>query len=1164
MSLGRELKEFSSAFGSSLNTMNSFGAMADRRDRRKARDAADPNKSPEVQDAAKKYYQDYGTKPPETPATSFPADYEDQPTLGYREGGLVRDTPEEAERAYAESGQTAGPRGKVTEELAGTSGETPQYRTRNKGRALELDDMTRRSTIGTSIGPRWSYRKGGLVMDTPGYIRARQTAIGYADETPDLPHREYDPDGQQVVDGQTPLGPRSDESWNEPPVPQPPMNAGEDAPSGATGRGDPAFSAPYTQPGASNDVMPNRQAPRKDAIPPAKAQAIPASPAAASSSGRTGTGTGTGGARPAATPPKRKALDDQTRTEAYDPELDGPTEAIPASPVVVTPAGDPAKGDATHPDYRMTGAAGEGTSPSATADYTTALDGGIKFATNIFNLNGSGAAIPGTDRSAAAGRQAFAKGTGAATPDMVRAIDRHVNQIPGVPNDEAIWGIRRLEAVYRFYSRRGETDKANKAVFELMQYSAGMAAKYGDAALAQLKANDQSGAVQTSVNGFNQIPNGQRATVNGKEVSITDARTGQVVQRIPITPQAIFNVALGLSDRSLYWEQLMSRAAATMKGRSTRTEAQEELTRAQIELTKKRTANVGVKSGGGGGMSPAAQQIIDGIGKLDTHYGRAPAAAPSAAAPPPAAGSTDGDAGLDPEDPDRGVVTDGTPMPLGGARPANADGQGGGESGGLTADEDAYMKRRASILEQTQPKPSLRITPQRPSQAIPTSTKPEPGPATAKTWDGYPVRQNADGTQSSELSITVTDPKLNEGRPTNIPSMWGGKEVDQNTAITNALKSGKQWPSFKSIDEAVAAASARSEAKGRGENAGPPTQQQPDPDTVPDIEVVRDGARYRPTPRGNEPRPFDREKPDPNYLRELQKAELAAAQLPPKERPGVQQAIRSRIATYNAEVKQWERDMKAHTTNEQRRVKDEHTASIAELKAKAKEAYDYKPRPPERAKLIEDIGVATQKAVETITTKGGKVDDTIFGTIDDGQIKNLALEIMTSNPLPDANRAVQIIAKMTRWDDEDAARRFYKPQGRDILGNVVVHVDDIGFVHLRPEAYKDLTKIARDRVTAAVAKREKAGKPGEPSKLQQGRKAVGDAVQRSWLGRTLPGDKDYDATVKLIDEADRQKKNIQQRNKDNPAPNTNPSPFTRGKAIPTSPRDDTNKSPFSR
>jgi hypothetical protein len=43
-------------------------------------------------------------------------------------------------------------------------------------------------------------------------------------------------------------------------------------------------------------------------------------------------------------------------------------------------------------------------------------------------------------------------------------------------------------------------------------------------------------------------------------------------------------------------------------------------------------------------------------------------------------------------------------------------------------------------------------------------------PSNVKTHDGYPARKNADGSYSTELSITVTNPKLNGGKPTNIPS----------------------------------------------------------------------------------------------------------------------------------------------------------------------------------------------------------------------------------------------------------------------------------------------------------------------------------------------------------------------------------------------------------
>jgi hypothetical protein len=87
---------------------------------------------------------------------------------------------------------------------------------------------------------------------------------------------------------------------------------------------------------------------------------------------------------------------------------------------------------------------------------------------------------------------------------------------------------------------------------------------------------------------------------------------------------------------------------------------------------------------------------------------------------------------------------------------------------------------------------------------------------TLLTHDGLPARKNPDGSHSTEVSITVTDPRLNEGKPTNIPSLWGGKEVDENTAVNNALMSKKTYKSFATIDDAVAAAKARSNAGGAG------------------------------------------------------------------------------------------------------------------------------------------------------------------------------------------------------------------------------------------------------------------------------------------------------------------------------------------------------------
>jgi hypothetical protein len=110
----------------------------------------------------------------------------------------------------------------------------------------------------------------------------------------------------------------------------------------------------------------------------------------------------------------------------------------------------------------------------------------------------------------------------------------------------------------------------------------------------------------------------------------------------------------------------------------------------------------------------------------------------------------------------------------------------------------------------------------------PSVDTPKPDiPSGAKTHDGYPARKNADGSYSTEVSITVTNPKLNSGKPTNIPSLWKGKEVDENTAVENALATGKKYESFSTIPDAVKAAKERSKAGGAGATSNKYTEQNP-------------------------------------------------------------------------------------------------------------------------------------------------------------------------------------------------------------------------------------------------------------------------------------------------------------------------------------------------
>jgi len=65
--------------------------------------------------------------------------------------------------------------------------------------------------------------------------------------------------------------------------------------------------------------------------------------------------------------------------------------------------------------------------------------------------------------------------------------------------------------------------------------------------------------------------------------------------------------------------------------------------------------------------------------------------------------------------------------------------------------------------------------------------------------------KNEDGTVSSIRSMSVEDERLNAGKPTLIPSIWDGKELDPAAASDRAVESGTKWPAYDSNEQATAA-----------------------------------------------------------------------------------------------------------------------------------------------------------------------------------------------------------------------------------------------------------------------------------------------------------------------------------------------------------------------
>lgn len=80
---------------------------------------------------------------------------------------------------------------------------------------------------------------------------------------------------------------------------------------------------------------------------------------------------------------------------------------------------------------------------------------------------------------------------------------------------------------------------------------------------------------------------------------------------------------------------------------------------------------------------------------------------------------------------------------------------------------------------------------------------------------GRPVYIDPQGYPETEKSVTLQDPRINGGAWTNLPTIWGGRQMtDEQWAANNAVLSGQQFPAYNSLDEALKAAVERSRVLG--------------------------------------------------------------------------------------------------------------------------------------------------------------------------------------------------------------------------------------------------------------------------------------------------------------------------------------------------------------
>ena len=740
---------------------------------------------------------------------------------------------------------------------------------------------------------------------------------------------------------------------------------------------------------------------------------------------------------------KRKALRDQTRTEAYDPVLD--------------------KDD---PDSMI----------------RMAINGAMEWANDKFHLRGDRTDAIGTmDPHTAGGRKAFLGGTGAAPEELMQQINRLAaetapdkNLLASDPNvRDSIISLRRQVIVYERLAQAGHTDKANKASFEILQYAAVKASEFGAQAKRALDAGDVEGAKKFVARAYSQIPDGNHMVFSpdGK-TAIIRGDDGKPVDKFAVTPQSLLNAALGLSDKSMFWDVLQQRASMVGKNKP---KEMNELDKARIENLKARTEVVRKKlSGGGGAAAPApAPSPVAGI-LQDIQR----ATGISATNPNP------GGEGSQPA----------SPQPVAAAEPIDGD-----------PDPDVRSATNVRPMDGTQEV----------AQGDATPVNPPPGsPLPARSLTSSPVPP---ASAAPAAASTVTP----EGKPA-APAKFdpNGKDYDYESAKTAGLKPEPDengvphWPSRdpksglllkgtghetwqKTLDAERKAGYQIFEGKdGRYYSVMD--------NTVVPKDIIHDGKRA-PTPVFKPPAydvahpgaklagtKFEGVNPYSKVLQDEGFRQWVAANTKNKAGPQELARVQNMEREYNNQTKAWETGKKAFE-------KEHHDAFLrgqALDVAEAKRVYDKSLTEHEKETLPAAINEHV-KAMAESKAPDGKVRPSIWNAPPDvahsAELKELVTNLITSNKNMSSEMATRVLAHLTTPGTEPLERQF-QPQGYDAVGNVIVNpkvtrkdpktgkevteVDKADEFHIRPGAFAKINRITeryRDHLLKEQAKPKEEG-----------------------------------------------------------------------------------------
>jgi hypothetical protein len=242
--------------------------------------------------------------------------------------------------------------------------------------------------------------------------------------------------------------------------------------------------------------------------------------------GRGGGGGGGGGGRGAIST-GWKPLRDQTREKAFDP----------------------AERDRFDPD-NVHAVDQSGAALSAATGYADRVFHQGKEQGKIQGQQTGGEGAP-MDPRTVRGKHALYGGAGAADPKLMEQIFQKVDPENRMSMDQKMMAA--VKNVNDFYMGQGDKENAAKSAFEVSQFAVQMSKQHGAEAIKQMQAGNMQGAVDTMIKGYNFLPDGNTASVQGNNLVIT-SEGGQQVASYALDERGIKNIALGMATGQLGWD----------------------------------------------------------------------------------------------------------------------------------------------------------------------------------------------------------------------------------------------------------------------------------------------------------------------------------------------------------------------------------------------------------------------------------------------------------------------------------------------------------------------------------------------------------------------------------------------------------------------------------